>query len=373
MVRKRKVIALDETGVEVPAKLVSDIKAAWATLSSVRVNARRGRKGYQPLQVVALERSEELEGLGISGAEETPISVARDAYAIAQAEAEDTGGGFFRFQGLADDPDAGGAVVLFERSLKVEVDAEGEAEEVHDDPTASILAACAASVDRFGTLVARAVEMNLRTQEQTAGQLADLRAQIFEQAHAMRGMDETRLRAQRDALEHEASLARTAALAESLSAGVSMLVPQLAQVLADRAQPAPPPPEENPPAPGPQGPVARCSEAGALFRCLERLEPGVRESFLAQFSAEQREIIQQAQSCAHQTEFDGLVSELFVLSGATEREDALPLAQRWVELLPPEARIILAPQMLSVSNRLRWPLEAAPCEPIADATNTEQG
>jgi len=371
--RKQKVIAIDESGVEVPGKLVADVKTHWKALTAIRVNARRGRKGYQPLQVISLASEEEVEGLDLPGQDVSPISVARDAYAVAQTEAEDSGGGFFKFQGLAEDTEAGGAVVLFERSLKVEVDTEGAAEEVHEDPTASILSACAATVDRFGSLVSRAVEMNLRTQEQTAAQLAKIREQVFEQAQAMRGMDETRLKSQRDMLEHEAQLARTAALAESLSAGVSMLVPQLAQVLADRASKAPPePPAATETAPEPDRAPTPCAESGALARVLGRLSSDAKDAFLAQFDEVQREIIRLAADCSSQVQFDGLVADLFRAADVEQMPDALATAKRWLSKLPPEAQSILVPQMMGVSARLQWPLSTPPrSNPEPEATDAQ--
>lgn len=362
---KRKVISIDEDGVEVPGRLVALVKAHWSGLTGIRISARKGRKGYVPLKVVSFDDAAQLDEIGAEGPEVTPISAARDAYQVAQAEAEDSGGGFFRFQGLAQDEDAGGAVVAFEKAFKVEVDVAGEADEVaEENPTAAILTACASTVERFGALVGRAVEMNLKTQEQTADQLSDLRAQVFEQAKQMRGLDESRLIAQKNILEHEATVARNAELAEKLGAGVAMLAPQLAALLADRVQPRPfastEPAPQAPPGDAPSSPPASpCAEAAALSRVIERLDEGQRESFLGQFEGRGLEIIAQAETATTQTEFDACVAELFLGAGVTKQQDAAAKAQSWVSVLPPEAQAILVPALMGVGTRLSWPLTAA--------------
>lgn len=372
--RKRKVISIDEDGVEVPGRLVALVKAHWAGLTGIRVSARKGRKGYVPVKVVSFDDASQLDELGAEGPEVTPISAARDAYQVAQAEAEDSGGGFFRFQGLAEDEDAGGAVVAFEKAFKVEVDVAGEADEVaEENPTAAILTACASTVERFGALVGRAVEMNLKTQEQTAGQLSELRAQVFEQAKQMRGLDESRLVAQKNILEHEATMARNAELAEKLGNGFAMLAPQLAAVLADRVRPQPAPPPSTPPpasseAPQSAPPPPPCSEAAALARVIERLTDAQREAFLGQFEGRGLEVVAQAETATTQTEFDACVAELFLASGVTEQADAVPRAQAWVSALPPEAQAILVPALMGCGTRLSWPLTASP---VGDAASSQ--
>jgi len=348
--RKPPVIVSDSEGYEIPSRLVVAVRDYWDDLTSVLVRFRKRRVKEIP---VIHDVSE-----GVADAVEVSkvADILASAWESAREDAEDAGGGGYVFEGISEEE--GLRRSPFRKSIRVEVDSEGEAAEQSDTPDGQMMVVAAASVEKFANIAAKSMQAQLDQHDAYMAGLSTLRGQLIEQAKIMRDLDTDRRESDQTRLEHEQAMARIEMLGQSLLAGFQMLGPQIAARMAG-GQGSPDGPKvsqvEDPVTPPPPGTPAPCAEAGAIQRALSRV-PDL-EGFRGMFSDAAWEFWEAAMAASSRDAVDQAVVGLFLELGKTSAIEALAECNRWMQGLPPDVIHTLGPVFQGIAQRLTFPLE----------------